>query len=770
MEMIPHLNVQSKLKTRAVYLIFCIISIGVLSLVGWAFDINWLKHPSPDFVAMNPLTAICFIFFGLALYLFWRKPFPFYKIVSFTLTLFIFISAVLKLIYLFGWFEFQIDILFFADEMNKDIVKGFVNRMAPNTAWCFFLTGLTVMLMHSNADLGNTHLTQVGAVMILLISIFSLLGYLFGVHALYEMVSYIPMALQSAVCFLFVSLAILFLEPAKGIMKQITSVHTGSYLARRLLPAAILVPTAIAFLRLWGQRQGFYDLEFGTVLLITSLIISFFVLILYNTVLLNKRDVQQIESDKQTTYLANLVQQTSDAILSTDAGLHIQSWNKAAENIYGFTLEEVKGKIISDFLKSELSSAEVDQSFAELNEKGFFRDEYIFYHKTRKKIYVQASVTALRDESGVINGYVAVHRDITEQKKLEKELQLLNENLELQVKEKTVELRHIFERISDAFIGINNNLEFVYVNKKAEKIFQFNEGDFSGKSLFTLFPDTNDVFISAVQNASRTQEYVYVEMQGSLFVKWFEVHIYPSATGVSIYFRDISERKKAEEDLHQSYEQIRQLSAHIQDIREEDRTTIAREIHDDLGQQLTVMKMDVSWLNKRISQTGDAAMKQKTTELLNMIDGVVQSIRRIATDLRPSILDDLGLISAIEWNLNVFEKKSGVTTSFKHSITEIQLTNAVNTAVFRIFQEALTNISRHANATFVQVALEQENNSFTLHIKDNGGGFNSNDQINRATWGLLGMKERASMINGSFHIESAVGNGTIVSVSFPVNS
>ena len=121
MEMIPHLNVQSKLKTRAVYLIFCIISIGVLSLVGWAFDINWLKHPSPDFVAMNPLTAICFIFFGLALYLFWRKPFPFYKIVSFTLTLFIFISAVLKLIYLFGWFEFQIDILFFADEMNKDI-------------------------------------------------------------------------------------------------------------------------------------------------------------------------------------------------------------------------------------------------------------------------------------------------------------------------------------------------------------------------------------------------------------------------------------------------------------------------------------------------------------------------------------------------------------------------------------------------------------------------------------------------------------------------
>ena len=233
--------------------------------------------------------------------------------------------------------------------------------------------------------------------------------------------------------------------------------------------------------------------------------------------------------------------------------------------------------------------------------------------------------------------------------------------------------------------------------------------------------------------------------------------------------RDLTERVKAQEELEESYKAIRQLTDHLQNVREEERTHIAREIHDELGQQLTVLKMDVSWLNKKIGTAADDPVKQKMKDLLEMLDGTVKTVRRISSELRPSLLDDLGLEAAMEWQLAEFEKRSAVKTVFKGSGEELKLPDAVKTGLFRIFQESLTNVARHADAKKIKVDLEKQDGKIVLRIIDNGRGFDQDKITDKRTLGILGMKERTAMIGGTYTIISTPGKGTTVMVVIPLH-
>jgi PAS domain S-box-containing protein len=238
---------------------------------------------------------------------------------------------------------------------------------------------------------------------------------------------------------------------------------------------------------------------------------------------------------------------------------------------------------------------------------------------------------------------------------------------------------------------------------------------------------------------------------------------------------DITERKKAEqelrisrENLERSYEEIRLLASNIERIREEEKIKIAREIHDELGQQLTGLKMDVSWLNKKLAP-GETVLRDKVKEILALLDDTVKSVRRIASELRPGLLDDLGLVAAIEWHSQEFQKRSGIKTKFILPKKEIVTPPNVSTGLFRIFQESLTNVARHAAASEIVASLDQVKNDIILKITDNGKGFDTNGTGNKKTLGLLGMKERVMMMDGQFEITSKPGNGTtvIVSVTLP---
>lgn len=230
---------------------------------------------------------------------------------------------------------------------------------------------------------------------------------------------------------------------------------------------------------------------------------------------------------------------------------------------------------------------------------------------------------------------------------------------------------------------------------------------------------------------------------------------------------EVAERRGAEKKLIALNQQLRKLSSHLHSIREEERKRISREIHDELGQQLTVLKMDLSWINKRIKDD-PAILSGKINEMINTLNDSLKTIRKIATDLRPGTLDDLGLIATLEVYCHEFEKRSGIKCDFTSTQETIEIQGEVATAVFRIYQEALTNIMRHANATRVTVSLEVIKNHLELSIADNGNGIRLEDLEHTKSLGVLGMKERAADFGGVLLIAPGQEKGTIVKLIMPV--
>lgn len=231
--------------------------------------------------------------------------------------------------------------------------------------------------------------------------------------------------------------------------------------------------------------------------------------------------------------------------------------------------------------------------------------------------------------------------------------------------------------------------------------------------------------------------------------------------------REITDRLSKEDEFHRSTEQLRELSARLQSVREEERTHIARAIHDELGQALTGLKMDVAWLQKHLDQP-QPALLQKTQAMSNLIDTTVQTVRRISTELRPGILD-LSLVATIEWQLQEFQIRSGILGKLISAPEETSLDADGATTIFRIFQEILTNVTRHAHATQIEVSIEENATFLTLRVDDNGRGITESEIHSPKSIGLLGMQERARLRAGEVHFQGAPGQGTSVTVRLPLS-
>ena len=229
--------------------------------------------------------------------------------------------------------------------------------------------------------------------------------------------------------------------------------------------------------------------------------------------------------------------------------------------------------------------------------------------------------------------------------------------------------------------------------------------------------------------------------------------------------QDITERKRAEEELTYSREQLRNLSLHLQSVREEERTAIAREIHDELGQVLTALKMDLSWLDKK--HRGDKSLAERTKAMLSLVDSTIQTVKRISSELRPGLLDHLGLGAAIEWQAREFEKHTGISCDVSVNPDDIMLDRQHSTTIFRIFQEALTNVARHAKATMVRISLLEKADGIMLHVEDNGKGITKKQMNNPHSFGLIGIQERVHFLNGEVRIKGTRNKGTSLTIYIP---
>jgi two-component system sensor histidine kinase UhpB len=370
-------------------------------------------------------------------------------------------------------------------------------------------------------------------------------------------------------------------------------------------------------------------------------------------------------------------------------------------------------------------------------------------------------------DSGKIT--LSIIKDVTERKLYE---------LELIESEK--KFRMLFNNANDAVFVTQLTEEktygdFIEVNDVACKRFGYTKEEFLRLSPSAIiFPKYLDEFNHSIELLLSENHIIYEIVHRAkdkkLISSEVSSHIfqYDNKQTVLSIARDITERKQSEEKLKRTTTVLRNLASHLQTIREEERTLLAREIHDELGQVLTALKIQISLISKKLNPDQHPLIEKAET-ISKMIDDTVEKVQSISSKLRPGVLDELGLIPAIEWQAQEFKKLTGIFCLLSLPDEEINLEREKSTAVFRIFQEALTNIIRHASASMVYIRLYKDNNMLTMEVKDNGIGISVNLGKDPKSFGLIGMKERALILGGEVSIEGIPDKGTVVKLEIPLN-
>lgn len=440
----------------------------------------------------------------------------------------------------------------------------------------------------------------------------------------------------------------------------------------------------------------------------------------------------------------------------------------------GNVLFDMNGKIVDanpvfskmlGFRKEEIIDKDVWKFFVQtekLNKNNIEQNGNIFEtkisNKTGDSIWVRVSYSYIYLPYQPVKYYLAVVEDITI-KKLSEEV----------LKESETRLRRMVENLPAGAVYIDD--KSFYFNKEVEKItgYAFSEINNLDEWFLKLYPDQPEIIknyyksdktdgfktprIAEITRKDKTKRHVE-----------FIAHLFTSDE-VWILI-DITNKVKAEEEILRSRDQLKKFSEHLQTAREEERANIAREVHDDLGQALTALKMDLVWLQKNKEATGNV-VTSKLIEMVEIINHTIKTIQRIGTELRPKLLDDLGLISALEWQTGEFQKRSGIKCNFNPMSDELNIDPKVGLTVFRIFQEALTNIARHSYADIVDININHSNGTLYLSVADNGKGIPFTKLESSSSIGLIGMKERAAIVGGEIEFNTANNKGTEVLLSIP---
>jgi len=361
---------------------------------------------------------------------------------------------------------------------------------------------------------------------------------------------------------------------------------------------------------------------------------------------------------------------------------------------------------------------------------------------------------------------------------------ILAEALELkssvdELRQSEEKFRGLMESAADGIVITNAEGLIDMVNAHLESMTGYNRVELIGQPVEILVPERytghkhdrmNFLKLPATRLMGNLRPPLAVRCKdGSEFLAEISLVSLQLANGtiISTTIRDISEQVRAEQSSREIQDRLRRLTSRMHAAREEERTRVARDIHDELGQSLTGLKMDLSWLSGRIPRTW-TAVKERVQAMIMLVESTINFVRGLATSLRPAILDDLGLKAAIEWQIQGFAARTGCRYSLDLTRVDIGVENIRDTTIFRIFQEALTNIARHAKAELVEIALHQIDARLVLTVTDDGMGITQQKLTDNQSLGLIGMRERASAMDGEVQIETAKGKGTRIILSIPL--
>jgi PAS domain S-box-containing protein len=458
-----------------------------------------------------------------------------------------------------------------------------------------------------------------------------------------------------------------------------------------------------------------------------------------------------------------------EAVIATDSDARVTFFNPVAVALTGWQPEEALNQPIGDVLKliNEKSGVTADNEVLRvLKEKKVLAVANHVNLVTRdgQEIAVEHSAAPILSARGEAIGVVLVFRDVAERRR---------EQIA------TAEQAALLELTQDSVFVIDMDGVVLFWSRGAEVMMGYSKAEAAGKVahdlLHTEFPQPfAEITAGLVSTGHWEGELVKTIRDGRQIVvagRWaMQRGKRDQAPRILVVNSDITERKRGEELLILQREQLRALAERLQLVREEDRKRVARDLHDQIGQILTAIKMDMTWITRHLPESEGEVLARLRESIESINDGV-KAVRTICSGLRPGILDDLGLAAAIEWQANDFGSRNDVHCVISVPPVSLHLDGDRATAAFRIFQECLTNVARHAQAKSVRIALSQEDENILLVVEDDGVGFCESGLSNSlGSLGLLGMKERAQYCGGDVRISSSPGNGTTVTVRVPLNT
>ncbi|RJG00264.1 PAS domain S-box protein [Noviherbaspirillum sedimenti] len=457
---------------------------------------------------------------------------------------------------------------------------------------------------------------------------------------------------------------------------------------------------------------------------------------------------------EENDMLRSLVRDAPVAFVALDLQRRVQLWNHAAERIFGWREEEVIGKPLPHV------PAASEQSSHELYRRAVAGDsvrdiELERMTKAGHEVRVSLSTSPLRDITNNIIGMVGVYDDIDDCTAPE------------------IPFRGLVEQSLVGLYIIQDGM-FQYVNPRWAAMFGYTQQEMAPRLVadFIAPQDRATVVGNLDRRISgeitsifypfkglhKDGRLVDIEVQGTRF----QYRGRPAVIGVGL---DVTEARLREEQIERSQARLRELSQHLLTVREEQRGKIARELHDVLGGTLTALKMDIGWLKKH---TTEARLAARADTMMELVRDAIDTVRKISAELRPGVLDNLGLLDAIEWETGRFRERMGIDCKLTLRAAPVEIEEAAAIAIFRIFQEALTNIARHAEATRVEIDAGQVDGVLLVTVQDNGKGIDLQAVSNRKSYGLTGMAERARQFGANLEISGAPGGGTRVLLRYPL--
>jgi PAS domain S-box-containing protein len=515
------------------------------------------------------------------------------------------------------------------------------------------------------------------------------------------------------------------------------------------------------------------------------------------------------EAERVQTYLATLVASSQDPIITTTGKGTVVSWNPAARKLYGWTVREIKGKSISQLFAPE-DRKEVQRILAKVRHGVDIRQfESVGVGKDGQRHNVSLNISSVQGRDGAVTGVITIVRDITRrlrgtETRVRQNRELLTYHRLSQIVLSSQSLQDSYRAIADeiraatgfpiAAIAIIDDIRqtVVFHGLKGRRtrsdhpvlelpVSKTLSGHIiqTGKPLITMHVQDHPEYRSKMMRRTRAQTFVGYPMRvgqkvvGCLNLAHTENVEISNDTeqwieGLANYVAVLTERKRDEEELRTSREQLRELSRQTQSAIEEERRRIAREIHDQLGQELSLLQLEMGLIQDGLPKA-EQDLRDKAKSMTSLIDNAIRSVQKISTELRPTVLDNLGLGAAVDWAAREFQKRTKTRCRVSIEPPDLKVEQERSTALFRILQETFTNILRHARASKVEVRLEKLQDAVVLNVRDNGIGIPLYCITDAKSVGLTGMRERVHPWGGSVAISGKPGKGTKVIATIPLN-